>query len=128
MLHHLANLQEESNKSKREFSNCGDKMDRQQQSTYKNLKNAITYFRPKNSSKVKTQIQETMNSMLNKDLREETCQQIFRFFYTSATPFNCVNNPKFAKMLALVTRHGLEFKPPSYHKIRETYLKKEVFE
>ena len=62
--------------------------------------------------------------MLKKDLREEACQQIARFFYTSANPFNCVKNFEFAKMLELVGRHGIGLKPPSYHEIREKYLKK----
>ena len=29
-------------------------------------------------------------------------------------------------MVDAIARHGIVFKPPSYHEIRETYLKKEV--
>ena len=64
--------------------------------------------------------------MLKKDIREEACQQIARFFYTSAIPFNCVKNPEFVKALELVTKHRPGFKPSSYHDIREKYLKQEV--
>ena len=34
--------------------------------------------------------QITLNQLLKKDLREEACRQIARFFYTSAIPFNYV--------------------------------------
>ena len=70
--------------------------------------------------------QMTINQMLKKDIKEEACQQIARFFYTSAIPFNCVKNPEFVKTLELVAQHGPGFKPPSYHDIREKYLKQEV--
>jgi len=48
------------------------------------------------------------------------------FFYTSAIPFNCVKNPEFLTALELITKYGPGFKPPSYHDIREKYLKQEV--
>jgi hypothetical protein len=67
--------------------------------------------------------QTTLNQLLKKDIREEACRQIARFFYTSAIPFNCVKNPEFLKALELVAKHGPGFKPPSYHDIREKYLK-----
>ena len=37
--------------------------------------------------------QKTINQKLKKDLREETCRQIARFFYTRAISFNCVKKP-----------------------------------
>jgi len=64
--------------------------------------------------------------LLKKDIREEACLQIARFFYTSAISFNCVKNLEFIKALEMVTKHGPSFKPPSYHDIREKYLKQEV--
>ena len=70
--------------------------------------------------------QTTINHLLKKDLKEEACRQIARFFYTSAIPFNCVKNPEFVKALELVAKHGPGFKPLSYHYIREKYLKQEV--
>jgi len=60
------------------------------------------------------------------DIREEACRKITRFFYTSTISFNCVKNPEFLEALELVAKHGLGFKPPSYHDIREKYLKQEV--
>lgn len=70
--------------------------------------------------------QVTINQFVKKDIREEACQQIARFFYTSAIPFNCAKNPEFAKMFEIVGKYGCGFKPPSYHELRETFLKKEV--
>jgi len=70
--------------------------------------------------------QTTLNQLLKNDIREEACRQIARFFYTSAIPFNCIKNPEFVKALELVAKHGPGFKPPSYHDIREKYLKQEV--
>ncbi|XP_052176679.1 uncharacterized protein LOC127790982 [Diospyros lotus] len=70
--------------------------------------------------------QTTLNQMLKRELREDCCQQIARFFYACAIPFNCVKHPEFAKMLELVGKFGSGLKPPSYHDIRVKYLKKEV--
>jgi hypothetical protein len=70
--------------------------------------------------------QTTLNQLLKKDIREEACRQIARFFYTSAIPFNCVKNPEFLKTLELVAKHGPCFKPPSYYDIRKKYLKQKV--
>jgi hypothetical protein len=70
--------------------------------------------------------QTTLNQLLKKDIREEACRQIARFFYTRAIPFNCVKNLEFFKALELVAKQGSGFKPRSYHDIREKYLKQEV--
>ncbi|XP_042472492.1 uncharacterized protein LOC122055179 [Zingiber officinale] len=70
--------------------------------------------------------QAAINLFMKKDIREEACQQIARFFYTSAIPFNCAKNPEFTKMFEIVGKYGCGFKPPSYHELRETFLKKEV--
>jgi CTP:phosphocholine cytidylyltransferase-like protein len=43
--------------------------------------------------------QTTLNQLLKKDIREETCRQIARFFYTSAIPFNYVKNLSFLRHL-----------------------------
>uniref|UniRef100_A0A2N9G2F6 BED-type domain-containing protein n=1 Tax=Fagus sylvatica TaxID=28930 RepID=A0A2N9G2F6_FAGSY len=75
---------------------------------------------------VRKKSQTTMNQMFKKKEREEICMQIAKFFYTSAIPFNCVNNPEFGKMIDMVSRFGSGFKPPSFHEIREKYLKKHV--
>jgi len=54
--------------------------------------------------------QTTLNQLLKKDIKEKTCRQIARFFYTSVIPFNCVKNPEFIKALEMVAKHGPGFK------------------
>ncbi|KAF7835801.1 uncharacterized protein G2W53_010660 [Senna tora] len=99
-----------------------------------NIGNAVinVFNKPKGSgagSRIgSTLTQSTINHMFEKDLREETCKQIARFFYTSAVPFNCIKNPEFTKLLELVGKFGQGLKPPSYHEIREKYLNMEVNE
>lgn len=70
--------------------------------------------------------QTTMNQLLKKDTKEETCWQIARFFYIGAIPFNCVKNLEFLKAFKLFTKHGSGIKPSPYHDIREKYLKQEM--
>ncbi|XP_042410002.1 uncharacterized protein LOC121999379 [Zingiber officinale] len=70
--------------------------------------------------------QATINQMMKKELRDEACQEIARFIYGCAIPFNCVKHPSFQKMFELVGRYGCGFKAPTYHEVRETLLKKEV--
>jgi len=64
--------------------------------------------------------------MFKKGMREEASQAIARFFYNNVIPFNVAKSEKFIALLDLVSRHGLGFKPPSYHEIRVKYLKEEV--
>ncbi|KAG6487618.1 hypothetical protein ZIOFF_056208 [Zingiber officinale] len=70
--------------------------------------------------------QATVNQFMKKDIREEVCQQFAKFFYTSDIPFNCSKNPEFAKMFEIDWKYGCGFNLPSYHELRETFLKKEV--
>uniref|UniRef100_A0A151UIM8 DUF659 domain-containing protein n=1 Tax=Cajanus cajan TaxID=3821 RepID=A0A151UIM8_CAJCA len=70
--------------------------------------------------------QATINTMFKKGVREEACQAIARFFYNNAVPFNVAKSEEFFAMFDLVSRHGLGFKPPSYHEIRVKLLKEEV--
>ena len=53
--------------------------------------------------------------MFKKGRREEACQAIARFFYNNAIPFNVAKSEEFTVMFDFVSRHGLRFKPPSYH-------------
>ncbi|XP_059670853.1 uncharacterized protein LOC132316389 [Cornus florida] len=84
---------------------------------------AMDGFVTKNSSR-----QTTLNEKFKKEERDAVCQIIARFFYTSAIPFNCVNNPIFPLMIKRIGEYGRGLNPPSYHEIRETFLKKEVSE
>ncbi|GAU38416.1 hypothetical protein TSUD_52410 [Trifolium subterraneum] len=66
---------------------------------------------------VKIQMWELRKAMQVK-LREETCLKIAPFFYDNAIDFNVAKCDEFQRMLEMVARHGLGFKPPSYHEIR----------
>jgi hypothetical protein len=72
--------------------------------------------------------QATINSIFKKNLREEACLEIASFFYNNAIAFNVAKSDEFQKMLEMVARHGLGFKPPSYHEIRTKYLKQKMEE
>ncbi|XP_021727149.1 uncharacterized protein LOC110694277 [Chenopodium quinoa] len=77
-------------------------------------------------SRNKPGVQTTLNQKYKKEEREEVCQQIAHFFYTSAIPFNVVNNPEFPIMVEKIAKYGIGLKPPSYHEIRVRFLSKEV--
>ena len=77
-------------------------------------------------SSKKSSVQTTLNQKYKKEEREEVCQQIARFFYTSAIPFNAAKNPEFTLMVEKIAKYGIGLKPPSYHEIREPLLNKEV--
>ena len=70
--------------------------------------------------------QATINNMFKKNLREEACQEIASFFYNNAIPFNVSRSEEYTRMFEKVARHGLGFKPPSYHELRVKYLKQKV--
>ncbi|CAH9125516.1 unnamed protein product [Cuscuta epithymum] len=70
--------------------------------------------------------QATINTMYKKNLREDACQAICRFFYNNAIAFNAARSEEFFNMCELIAKHGPGFKPPSYHEIRVKYLKQEV--
>jgi hypothetical protein len=47
---------------------------------------------------------------------------LFFFFYNNAVPFNVARSDEYFKMFEYVAKHGIGFKPPSYHEIRVKYL------
>ncbi|XP_059660034.1 ATP-dependent RNA helicase DEAH13-like isoform X3 [Cornus florida] len=119
---------EESQKKKRRLYDVDEGNDDciLQQSISKKQKGKELFmdsFVTKNSAR-----QTTINKKFKEEERNEVCQIIARFFYTSAIPFNCVNNPIFPLMIKRIGEFGRGLKPPSYHEIRETFLKKEVQE
>jgi hypothetical protein len=61
-------------------------------------------------------------------LREEACLEIASFFYNNAIAFNVAKSDEFRRMFEMVARHGLGFKPPSYHELRTKYLKQKMEE
>ena len=54
------------------------------------IKEISSKYKGKRATSGNRSTQTTLNQLLKKDIREEACRQIARFFYTSAIPFNCV--------------------------------------
>ncbi|CAH1440741.1 unnamed protein product [Lactuca virosa] len=78
------------------FSASEDDEVYERQARGNNLENNVTK---------KGKVQRTMKSIFKKEEGERVCQQIARFFYTSAIPFNCVKNPEFRKMIEMIEEH-----------------------
>ncbi|XP_052171981.1 uncharacterized protein LOC127787936 [Diospyros lotus] len=70
--------------------------------------------------------QTTIESHVNKELRENACVWFSRWMYEAGIPFNAVNYPSFKPMMEAIGRVGPGMKPPSFHEVRVPYLKKEV--
>ncbi|WOL06775.1 hypothetical protein Cni_G15509 [Canna indica] len=68
--------------------------------------------------------QQTLNATI-KD-RDAVVRDICRCIYGNALPFNLVRNPYFINMVKSISEYGRGLKPPTYHEVRVSYLKKEV--
>ncbi|RDX74674.1 hypothetical protein CR513_45550, partial [Mucuna pruriens] len=51
-------------------------------------------------------------------------QEICNCIYGNALPFNLVRSPLFVQMLKVVGEYGKGLKPPTYHEVRVSFLKK----
>ncbi|KAL3334300.1 hypothetical protein AABB24_030834 [Solanum stoloniferum] len=61
-----------------------------------------------------------------KILRERAVSAFAIWMYDAGLPFNCVNHKSFNKFIETVGQHGPGMKPPTFHEVRVTHLKKEV--
>ncbi|KAG5562353.1 hypothetical protein RHGRI_005178 [Rhododendron griersonianum] len=68
--------------------------------------------------------QVTLPSML-KD-RTKPCVDICRMIYAKALPFSLVKSSWFHTAVQSIGEYGKGLKPPSYHEVKVTFLKKEV--
>ncbi|KAH0749021.1 hypothetical protein KY290_028253 [Solanum tuberosum] len=59
-------------------------------------------------------------------LRERAVSAFAIWMYDAGLPFNCVNHKSFDKFIETVGQHGPGMKPPTFHEVRVTHLKKEV--
>ncbi|XP_045802765.1 uncharacterized protein LOC123896422 [Trifolium pratense] len=67
--------------------------------------------------------QTTINGAFKKEIREDACKDILLFFfYNNDISFNVARSDQYIKMFDFVAKHGLGFKPLSYHEIRVKYL------
>nr|GMD15937.1 uncharacterized protein LOC109167856 [Ipomoea batatas] len=86
------------------------------------------YFNSKEHQKLKrSKGGETVTLEACKELRERAMVQFSRWMYEAGLPFNCVQYTKSLQgFIECVAQHGPGMKPPSYHEVRVSYLKKEV--
>ena len=61
-----------------------------------------------------------------KILRERAVSAFAIWMYDAGLPFNYVNHKSFDKFIEAVGQHVPGMKPPTFHEIRVTHLKKEV--
>ncbi|GJU68507.1 putative transcription factor/ chromatin remodeling BED-type(Zn) family protein [Tanacetum coccineum] len=70
--------------------------------------------------------QQTMNEVCKKELRNNACKEIARWFYDAGLPFNAATYDSFHIAMEAVAQFGPGFKPPSMYELRVPLLKKEV--
>lgn len=96
------------------------------------LKNAGERLRQEEESNDSSSIFEKMGSqtpinvIFKRSERGDACQEIALFFYNNGIPFNVAKSVEFKRILELVAKHGVRFKPLTYHEIRVKYLKQQV--
>lgn len=59
-----------------------------------------------------------------KILRERAVSAFAIWMHDAGLPFNCVNHKSFDKFIEAVGQHGRGMKPPTFHEVRVTHLKK----
>ena len=73
----------------------------------------------------KTKVKQVTLPAMLKD-RTKSCVDICRMIYAEALPFSLVKSPWFHTAVQSIGEYGKGLKPPSYHEVRVTFLKKEV--
>ncbi|KAA0032269.1 uncharacterized protein E5676_scaffold1327G00190 [Cucumis melo var. makuwa] len=70
--------------------------------------------------------QTSLNATYKKEMRERTIQRIARWFYDAGVPLNACTYNSFAPMIESIGQFGPGLKPPTYHELRVSCLKKEL--
>ena len=70
--------------------------------------------------------QTNIQDACDKKKREEACQYIARLLYQARIPFNVANSDAFKCVVEAIGHYGPNLKPPSYHELRVSLLKKEL--
>ncbi|XP_024990652.1 uncharacterized protein LOC112524943 [Cynara cardunculus var. scolymus] len=71
-------------------------------------------------------IQQTINAVVRKELRDKACTQIARWFYDADIPFNAATYDSFSVMIEAIGQFGPGMKPPSMYELRVLLLNQEV--
>ncbi|WOL18461.1 hypothetical protein Cni_G27257 [Canna indica] len=90
---------------------------------------SFAYKKPKTIVELRKQgrlRQTNVDEKLDKERRAVTIQYISRFLYQAGIPFNVTRLDSFKCMIEAIGQYGPNLKPPSYHEVRVTCLKKEV--
>jgi len=67
-------------------------------------------------------IKKTINASYKN--RDDVIREVCNYISGNAFSFNLVRNPLFIQMLKVVGEYAKSLKPPSYHEVRVSYLKK----
>ncbi|KAL2905558.1 Protein ECM8 [Bienertia sinuspersici] len=62
----------------------------------------------------------------DKQLKEQVCRDIAKWFYDAGIPFNAATYDNFVVMVESIGQYGSGLKPPTMHELRVPLLKKEV--
>ncbi|KAI3721407.1 hypothetical protein L2E82_32417 [Cichorium intybus] len=71
-------------------------------------------------------VQQRINSVVQKELRDNACIEIARWFYDAGIPFNAASYDSFHIMIEAVGQFGPGMKPPSMYELRVPLLNNEV--
>nr|XP_033509617.1 uncharacterized protein LOC117274436 [Nicotiana tomentosiformis] len=82
------------------------------------------YFSAKQQEKEKCDSGSSLEA--KKILRDRAVSAFVTWMYDVGLPFNYVNYKTFDKFIEAVGQYGPRMKPPSYHEVRVTHLKKEM--
>ncbi|CAH9076716.1 unnamed protein product [Cuscuta europaea] len=81
---------------------------------------------PTKKRKKETLTQTTIPSHMKKKERDEYAQSLCLWMYRNCIAFNVARDPLWKETLEKIGRFGAGFKAPTYHEVRETFLRKEV--
>ncbi|OIT29621.1 hypothetical protein A4A49_58464, partial [Nicotiana attenuata] len=84
----------------------------------------ILYFSAKQQEQGKGEEGSRLDAQ--KILRDCAVSAFAAWMYDAGLPFNCVNYKTFDKFIEVVEQYGPGIKPPSYHEVRVTHLKKDL--
>lgn len=71
-------------------------------------------------------VQQSINSVVQKELRDKACIEIARWFYDAGIPFNAASYDSFHIMIEAIGQFGPGMKPPSMYELRVPLLNNEV--
>ncbi|XP_076917674.1 uncharacterized protein LOC143577833 [Bidens hawaiensis] len=100
-----------------------------QENVPKKQKPINTFFKPEDTLKGrKGGKKQTLNEVCKKELRENACREINKWFCDARIAFHAATYDSFQTMFNAVLQYGLGFKEPSMYELSVPLLRKEVEE